>query len=83
MVEALSLKGKSRQCSGFLCRGAGSSGKLLKGPIAVTESAVHSSAHISKSASDKLSEGENNCVLIGLLTETILPSESPDVSQVH
>ena len=37
----------------------------------------------SKRASDKLSERENNCVLIGLLTETVLPSESPDGSQVH
>ena len=32
---------------------------------------------------NKLSERENNCVLIGLLTETVLPSESPDGSQVH
>lgn len=37
----------------------------------------------SKSTSDKLSKRENNCVLIGLLTEPVLPSESPDGSQVH
>lgn len=46
------------------------------------ESAVHSGV-CSKSASDKPSERENNCVLIGLLTETVLLSKSPDGSQVH
>lgn len=82
-MKALSVKGKSRESCSFVSEGADSSGRLLKGSIEVTESAVHSGAHISKSASDKLSEGENNCVLIDLLTETILPSESPDAPRVH
>lgn len=77
------LQGGSGEPRAFLCRRGGQLWQIIKGAHRGNGKCSSLRRTCSKSVSDRLSERENNCVLIGLLTETGLPSESPDGSRVH